>query len=425
METIFTKRYKNFVLAALSGMYIFSVIDRQLLAILQEQIKNELHFSDATLGLLSGFTFGIFYTTFGIPIARLSDRYNRKNIISVALLVWSGMTALTGLAQNFIQLFFVRIGVGIGESGGNPAAFSMISEMFPAKKRATALSIYSASASIGILLSYLLGGWIGQLYGWRAAFFLLGLPGAFYALFLYFFVKEPKRGLLNEVNIDEEKIKRLSFKESLRYLIGKKTYVYLCLGYGGILFAFYGANNWMPSFLSRLHQMKSGEIGTWLSLIVGISGFIGYITAGKITDKYTIKNVKYYVWLPALSNIIAIPFSLFVFFGSSKILVLLFLAVPSFLCCTFLGAAIALIHRLVRNDMRAFASAIFLFISNICGVSLGPFVVGILSDRLIPYYGVYSLRWALLITIVASLTAIYFLFKASKHIQSDLNCEIA
>src|SRR5277367_1862603 len=186
--------YRNYVLGMLTLVYVFNFVDRQLLVILQESIKKELHLSDTQLGLLSGFTFAIFYVTLGIPIARFADKRNRRNIVAMSLSLWSIMTALSGTARNFFQLLLARIGVGVGEAGGSPPAHAMISDYFPPEKRSTALSVYSTGIYIGILIGFLMGGYLNQHLGWRTAFFVLGIPGILFSLLLYTTVKEPRRG---------------------------------------------------------------------------------------------------------------------------------------------------------------------------------------------------------------------------------------
>ncbi len=182
-----SNRYRNYVLMMLTLVYVFNFVDRQLIVILQESIKKELHLSDTQLGLLSGFTFAIFYVTLGIPIARFADKTNRKNTVAVSLGLWSIMTAFSGLARNFIQLLFARIGVGVGEAGGSPPAHAMISDYFPPQKRSTALSIYSTGIYFGILIGFLMGGYLNQHLGWRTAFFVVGIPGIIFSILFYVF----------------------------------------------------------------------------------------------------------------------------------------------------------------------------------------------------------------------------------------------
>src|SRR6478752_38231 len=204
-ENTVSNTYRNYVLVMLTLVYVFNFIDRQVLVIVQESIKKELHLSDTQLGLLSGFTFAVFYVTLGIPIARMADRGNRRNIVAISLGLWSLMTAFSGLAKNFVQLLLARIGVGVGEAGGSPPAHAMISDYFPPEKRATALSFYSAGLYIGILIGFLMGGYLNQEFGWRNAFFVLGLPGILFSLLLYATVKEPRRGAtdVNSIAISE------------------------------------------------------------------------------------------------------------------------------------------------------------------------------------------------------------------------------
>ena len=197
-----SNRYLNYVLVMLTLVYVFNFVDRQLLVILQESIKKELHLSDTQLGLLSGFTFAIFYVTLGIPIARLADKRNRRNIVAGSLALWSVMTAFSGLARNFIQLLLARIGVGVGEAGGSPPAHAMISDYFPPEKRSTALSVYSTGIYIGVLIGFLMGGYLNQHLGWRTAFFVLGTPGLIFSLLFYTTVKEPKKGATDAYRVD-------------------------------------------------------------------------------------------------------------------------------------------------------------------------------------------------------------------------------
>src|SRR5215468_8228594 len=186
--------YRNYVLVMLTLVYVFNFIDRQLLVILQESIKKELHLSDTQLGMLSGFTFAVFYVTMGIPIARFADKGNRRSIVAISLGLWSLMTACSGLARNFVQLLLARIGVGVGEAGGSPPAHAMISDYFQPEKRSTALSVYSTGIYFGILTGFLMGGYLNQHLGWRTAFFVLGIPGILFSLLFFATVKEPRRG---------------------------------------------------------------------------------------------------------------------------------------------------------------------------------------------------------------------------------------
>lgn len=411
-----TVKYRGYTLFILTGVYVFNFIDRQILVILQESIKQELDLSDTQLGLMSGFTFAIFYVSFGIPIARLADKGNRRNIIAISLTVWSAMTALSGSAQNFIQLLLARIGVGIGEAGGSPPAHSIISDLYPPKKRATALAIYSTGISIGILVGFLLGGWINQYFGWRTAFLVVGIPGIIYALILRFTVNEPPRGLSENIKQTDE---LPSMKEVVQLLWRSKAFRYLALGSGMAAYFQYAINSWLPPFLARLHDMGSGEIGTWLSLLFGVGTGLGYFFGGYLTDKMGKKDKRWYMWLPAVGILVAIPLSIITFFSSNTTLALVSLALPAFLSSIYLAPCLAVTHGLVSIRMRALASAILFLILNVIGLGCGPFFTGILSDLLQPSMGVEALRWALTSSLLACLLAGVFFLKAAKNVGED------
>lgn len=416
--TPFTTKYSNFILFMLTGVYVFNFIDRQILVILQESIKKDLGLSDTQLGLMSGFTFALFYVSFGIPIARLADKGNRKKIITISLIIWSGMTALSGRAQNFFQLLLARIGVGIGEAGGSPPAHSIISDLYPPGKRATAMAIYSTGISIGILLGFLIGGWIDRYFGWRTAFFVVGFPGIIYALILYFTVKEPLRGLSeNKIGTDVNN----SIKEVILTLWRSKSFRYLALGTGMAAYSAYAKTSWIPPFLARVHGMKSDEIGYWLSLSIGIGSGLGYFLGGYVTDKMGKKDKRWYLWLPAAALLIAIPFSLTVYFVPNTKVALMFIAIPAFLVSVYLAPCIALTHGLVGLRMRAMASAILFFVLNIVGLGCGPLITGMVSDYLKPSMGADSLRWALSSALIANIIGAVCFFMAARTIREDLN----
>jgi MFS family permease len=240
--------YRNYVLVMLTLVYVFNFIDRQLLVILQEAIKKELHLSDTQLALLSGFSFAIFYATLGIPIARLADKKSRRNIVAVSLGLWSIMTALSGSARNFFQLLLARIGVGVGEAGGSPPAHAMISDYFPPKKRSTALSIYSSGIYFGTLIGFMMGGYLNHSLGWRMAFFVLGIPGVIFSLLFYATVKEPRRGATDTV---VHQSTQHTLGEVFEVLYSNKTFVFLAIASALNVFCSYGLLNWIPSFLQR------------------------------------------------------------------------------------------------------------------------------------------------------------------------------
>ncbi|HEV8514790.1 MAG TPA: MFS transporter [Cyclobacteriaceae bacterium] len=411
--------YRNYVLVMLTLVYVFNFIDRQLLVILQESIKKELHLSDTQLGLLSGFTFAIFYVTVGIPIARFADKRNRRNIVAISLGLWSLMTAFSGLAKNFIQLLLARIGVGVGEAGGSPPAHAMISDYFPPEKRSTALSFYSTGIYFGVLIGFLMGGYLNQELGWRTAFFVLGIPGIIFSLLFFFTVKEPRRGATdtNASTTSEAQ----SFMQVLKLLYSKKTFVYLALASGLHAFCIYGLFNWEPSFLARLHGMKTSEIGLVLGLIFGCTGAIGTFAGGFLTDYFGKVDKRWYLKIPAFAILLSILFVVGTLFWRDTFSSLFCLGASSFLYSMYLGPTIAIAHLLVPASLRSITSAILFLVINLIGLGFGPLVVGILSDWLAPSLGSESLRWAMSCILVVSAISTTLFFGAAKRMGADLN----
>ena len=413
----FSSGYKKYVLLILTGVYTFNFIDRQLLVILQESIKLELDLSDTQLGLLTGLVFALFYVTLGIPIARWADKSNRKNIVAASLAIWSFMTAISGLVTNYWQLALARLGVGIGEAGGSPPSHSIISDYFPPERRATALSIYSMGIFIGILFGYTSGGWLGEHYGWRVAFYAIGLPGIILAIILYFTVKEPPKGQLDPqaLKVKEES----SFWDVIQLLISKKSFVFLALGCGVHTFATYGVGNFFAPFLARVHEMPIAQIGLWMGLTSGLGGMIGTFCGGYLADQLVSRDVRWYFWIGIIAGLINIPPSIVAFFSDNTTLVLVMYFFTSMLTAFYLAPCIAATHNLVDAKKRALASAILFLILNIIGLGLGPLTIGYVSDLLSGTYGTESLRYSFCTTFLTGLIAVAFFLLAAKHYRKE------
>ena len=409
--------YRNYVLAMLTLVYVFNFVDRQLLIILQEAIKKELHLSDTQLGLLSGFTFAIFYVALGIPIARFADKGNRKNTVAASLGLWSLMTACSGLARNFTQLLLARIGVGVGEAGGSPPAHAMISDYFPPEKRSTALSVYSAGIYFGILIGFLTGGYLNQHLGWRTAFFAVGIPGIVFSLLVYATVKEPKRGATDAATYPGTEH---TLGEVLKALFSTKTFVVLASASALNVFCIYGLLNWTPSFLQRLHGMTSAQIGGSLGLIYGIGGALGSFAGGVLTDYFGKNDKSWRLKIPAYAVVIAVPCVAGALFLQSAGLSLICIGLCGLLQSVYLGPSLAVAHNLMPASMRALTSAIFFLAINLVGLGFGPLVVGLLSDLLVPSLGNESLRWAMSIIIVVGLASATLFFVSAKKLVLDL-----
>lgn len=408
--------YRRYVLFILMLVYAFNFIDRQLLVILQESIKKELMLSDTQLGLLTGFAFAMFYVTLGIPLARLADKTNRRNIVAICLAAWSGVTALTGMATNFVQLVLARIGVGIGEAGCSPQSHAIISDYYPVEKRATALSIYTLGIYLGIFIGYMGGGIINQYYGWRIAFFTMGIPGVLLAALLYLTVREPLRGasdVAKKASLD------LSLWQVIRYLFSKRSFVFLALGAGFTAFVQYGVGNWFPSFLFRYYGMQSKEIGISNALIIGIGGGLGTYLGGYLGDRLGRKSGKWYLWIPMMATLVAIPLSLAAFFTSDRMLVFAFIFPGVLLNSIYLAPSVAVSHTLVPPNMRAVASSVLLFILNIIGLGGGPLATGAFSDWLRPSLGEESLRYAMGAVVLAGILASLLYYLAGNALAKD------
>ncbi len=419
-QELFSKNYTRYVLGALTIVYVFNFVDRQILAILAPAIREDLGLTDTQIGALSGLAFGLFYATLGIPIARLADKYSRVNVISISLGIWSLMTALSGMATNFLQLLVARIGVGIGEAGGSPPSHSLIADYFSAESRASALGVFALGVPIGILFGNLAGGWINEFFGWRNAFFLVGIPGIVLALVLKLTVTEPPRGYSEEKETD---FSQVPFSEVLRTMWGYRSFRYIALGAGTQAFVGYGSIAWMPSFFVRAHGMGTGEIGTALGLIIGLFGGIATIISGFVGDHFGQKDKKYYMLIPAVAFLAACPTGAAVYMVDSLFFALLIYTVPVFLVNLYTGPTFGITQTLAPLSMRAAASALLLFIINFIGLVFGPTAVGVISDALqisMAMSDVESLRWSLLSCNLVYLLSFLFYFLASRSLKSDL-----
>ncbi len=412
-----TPRVTRYALAMLTVAYAFNFIDRQILVIIQESIKQEMGLSDAQLGLLSGFSFALVYITAGIPIAYWADRGNRRNIISLAVAVWSGMTAVSGFAQNYLQLLMARIGVGIGEAGGSPPAHAMISDYYAPSERGTAMGIYSAGLHGGIFVGFLLGGFINEWLGWRIAFMVVGVPGILFALVFRFTVAEPPRGRWESAAAAGY---RPTLVETLGLLKRYRSFWYIAAATGFTAFGGYGNGNFAPSFFMRSHGLTGSEVGVLMAFAGGGSGLAGTLLGGILADRLGKRDPRWYAWLPALAGFIALPLLFPYLLVNDLRIVIVLLFVVNMMINTYLGPCLAVSHTLVPPAMRALTSAVLFFVLNLIGLGMGPLTAGLLSDYFTAIYGDDGLRYAMIVVGMISSLGILFFVLAARRLPMDL-----
>ena len=421
-STISKPGYKAYVLFVLWVAYVLNFIDRQLITILLEPIKQEFGVSDTAMGFLSGFAFALFYASLGIPVARLADRWSRKNVIAISVGLWSLMTALSGLTASFFQLALARIGVGIGEAGGTPPSHSLIADYFDATQRATALGIYSTATLVGILIGMLGGAYIADAYGWRMAFIVFGAPGILVSLVVALTVQEPQRAA---------PIKASSLKEDFTHIWQLPSFRGLALAGSITALGNYGIGTWSPSFLIRTHGMGLIETGILLGGVGAISGIIGTVAGGVLCDRLTQRNVRWQMWLPAFGAFASTPaMAAFLLWPASEQVTILGMAVPvamafnaasGVLAGLWIGPTYAAIQNLAPATMRAQASAIFLFFFNLVGLGLGPLVIGIASDSLSPHVGDDALRYAMLLSVAIVCVGAYLFWHTANRYAAAMH----
>ncbi len=416
-ESIGNSAYRYYVLGLLTTVGILNFIDRQILSILLQPIKEEMLLSDTQLGLLSGIAFAIFFTFFAIPIALWADRHSRRNLIASALTMWSLMTALSGAAFNFTTLLLTRMGVAVGESGSGPAAQSVIADYFPPHQRSRAMSVYSLAIPVGIIIGFTTGGWVNEVYGWRVAFMVVGLPGVAVALLLRLTLREPARGASENRKATDDPPK---FRKTLAYLWKCRTYRHMVFAAALHALASYGLLNWTPSFFIRSHHLGTAEIALILGIALGIGGGVGTIVGGVLSEKLAVKDVRYYLLVPGIAGLVAMPFQFGVFLSSDPRLGLMLYSIPAFFGSFWTGPVHAVGQTIVPLQMRAMSAAGMLFVINLIGLGLGPQLVGIISDVLRPTLGVESLRYALLAIIPFNLWAGVHYWLGSRTVKLDM-----
>ncbi|WP_207796704.1 spinster family MFS transporter [Sphingomonas oleivorans] len=397
-------------------VYTFNFIDRQIIGVLAIPIKTELGLSDTQLGALGGLAFALFYTALGIPIAWAADRRSRTWIMTVSLALWSAFTALCGVAGNFWQLFLCRLGVGVGEAGGVAPAYALISDYFPRESRARALAFYSFGIPIGSALGIFLGGWIASSVDWRTAFLTVGLAGVVLAPLFRLVVREPMRGRYDPPAARTEPA---ALGEVMATLARKPAFWLLAFGASSSSTVGYGLIFWLPSFFGRSFGLKLFDLSLFYGSIIFIGGMVGVWCGGWLGDRLGSRDPKYYALVPASAFVIAVPLYVAGVMAPAKELAFLLFLVPQALALMWLGPVLSAIQHLVPPNMRATASASFLFINNLIGIGFGTLFFGLVSDALAARFGDQSLRYAILIGLGFYLIAAALLALASRHLAKD------
>ena len=402
MNDSYSPAYRYFVLSVLVLSYVLSFIDRQLMTILLEPIKAEFGASDTAMGFLTGFAFAIFYAVLGIPVARLADRWSRRNVLAISMVIWSAMTAACGMAGSFWQMAVLR--VGVGEAGGTPPSHSLISSYFPARERSTAMGIYGSGSQIGVLLGMFGGAVIAETMGWRWAFFIFGLPGVLIGLLVFIVVREPPKAPAPVST---------SMMSDVMSLWQTPAFAIISFATAFTALAGYGMGTWFPSFLIRIHGLTLTEAGLTLGIVGTLGALIGAVSGGILCDRLTKIDSRWQLRVPSIGAGLSVVFlGLFLIWPESQQwrlgeyrvpVAVVFLFFGGIVSSFWIGPTYAAIQTLTPSHLRSQASALLLLLLNLIGMGLGPLVVGALSDLLAPALGAQSIRYAMLISLVTVL----------------------
>jgi len=382
-------------------VYVLNFLDRQLLSILAKPIQDSLHISDGQLGLIGGLYFAIFYCFISIPVGWIADKTNRSRVVAFACALWSAATMACGLAANYPQLVAARMTVGIGEAGGVPPSYAIVSDYFPPGRRGTALGIYNLGPPIGAALGIAFGASIAAAYSWRDAFIVLGSVGLFVALLVLLIVREPRRGGLDQAPAIGAAVS--GFRQTFAMFFSRPPLVLAALASGATQMITYGAGNFTTLFLMREKGMTLREVALYYALVVGIGMSAGIFVSGRVIDRFTRRSKLAYAAVPAISLVLAVPFYLGFVNAPTWPVALAFLIGPTFLNYFYLSSSVTLVQQEVRPDQRVMSGALLLLVMNLIGLGLGPTYVGAVSDffrashphnslqlafyALVPFYG--------------------------------------
>lgn len=418
-----TNQYRTFALLLLTLVYGFNFIDRQIMGILAPFIQKDLGLTNTELGLLIGLAFAVFYTFVAIPIAWLADRFNRVNILSIALATWSAFTALTGLANNFVQVALARMGVGIGEAGGSPPSHSIISDMYPKEERASALGVYSMGIPLGIMAAYFVTASLMDVsedqVNWRQIFIFLGLTGIALAVVVKLVLKEPVRGAMELTS--GTTISKPPFLESLKVLMRIPAWWAMCFGIAFGSFVSYAKSAFQTKYLVTLDP--SFDFQT-LVIILGIMNGTTYaggaFFGARLADRWGKKDIRAYGWLPAIAMLLCLPVGIIGWWVDSVEMHLVFATFALLLLGIYLGPSFAIAQTLAPIHMRAMSTALFFFILNMIALGGGPTFAGWLMDVFGNNYNeIESIRYSLTVTTCVFIPSVISFLLVSKFLPKD------
>ncbi|MFD1625964.1 spinster family MFS transporter [Azospirillum griseum] len=407
----------NYVLALLAVVWAINFFDRNILNALLEPIKRDLGVSDTMLGFMSGFGFVILHVAMSVPIARLADRIGRVPVISTGLAVWSLMTALSGFATSATQLLIARSVVGIAEASNGGPTQALLSDYFPAERRAQAMSVLSIATFVGIFLAFALGGYVNQHYGWQTAFFVAGVPGLLVAVVVRLTVRDrmAARPTTNGTETDLP-----SFGETLRFLAAQRTYVLVAIALCFAAFCNAVIVSWSSALLQRVHHLSTAEAGMIIGPIMGLSGIGGGLAGAVILNRLCRRDIRWMVWAPCLAFLVSIPAMVAFCLSNDRSVTYAALVLTAVFAGFAIGPTAAAVQSTAKTRMRALGGAIALALSNLFGWGLGPLVVGVLNDALHPTFGDQAIRYAMLVGAVSMIGGAVIYSLAARSIRADV-----
>jgi MFS family permease len=413
--------YKHYVLLVLLIAYVFNVADRGVYGVVLESIKTEIKASDFLMGLIGGLAFSVCHSFATIPIARLADRWSRVNVLTMAVTVWSVATAACGFAWSYMSLLVGRAFTAIGEAGGTPPSHALIADYFPPSKRATALATFAMAVPIGAAVGNYGSGWFNEWYGWRTTFVLLGLPGLAIALLIWLTVREPPHGY-SDGRVAAGRAPAPPFFAVCRFLLGRNSFVHMSVGAALHAVVWYSGTTFNAAFFQRSHELTPGETGSYLA-VFSLIGALGSFAGGYLADRFSTRtnDRRWYMWVPAIACFAMVPLQFFAYLSPD-----LTLAVPIafslmfVLASMFFGPSFAVAQSLATSRMRSVSASVLLFIQTMIGLTLGPAIVGLISDALQATEGRHSLAYAMALIGVVNLWAATHYFLAARKYRDDL-----